>query len=112
MLLGVRLGVRLEVLLGGRWLAIHDVLLVHGPLQATAMAEAARSLLGGAVVPGSFDYRLLAPLFDHQGMVVTATRSTEYIEPGIDDAGQDQIVTQARDRTGRPTAQGRWVCRG
>ncbi|MBK7722775.1 MAG: mesaconyl-C4 CoA hydratase [Austwickia sp.] len=87
-------------------------LLVHGPLQATAMAEAARSLLGGAVVPGSFDYRLLAPLFDHQGMVVTATRSTEYIEPGIDDAGQDQIVTQVRDRTGRPTAQGRWVCRG
>ena len=49
-------------------------LLIHGPLQALAMAEAARAAgyrgdpQGGRLC---FDYRLTAPLFDHQGMVVT-----------------------------------------
>lgn len=44
-------------------------LVVHGPLQALAMAEAlrARGLEGHA-----FEYRLLAPLFEHQGLVVRA----------------------------------------
>jgi 3-methylfumaryl-CoA hydratase len=72
-------------------------LVVHGPLQALAMAEAARA----AGCPGGagagdllFDYRLLSPLFDHQGMVVRAIR-----EPNA-------ICTSARDSYGRQTASG------
>ena len=72
-------------------------LVVHGPLQALAMAEAARA----AGCPGSagardliFDYRLLSPLFDHQGMVVSAVR-----EPSA-------IRTAVRDSYGRQTASG------
>jgi 3-methylfumaryl-CoA hydratase len=50
-------------------------LLVHGPLQALAMAEAARQR-GLDTGPGvRFDYRLVAPLFEHDGMVVTAQSS-------------------------------------
>ncbi len=72
-------------------------LLVHGPLQAIAMTEAARRLLGGAVVPVDVDYRLVAPLFDHQGMVVGASWD------GM------TIRTSVRDRAGRTTAEGRLV---
>jgi 3-methylfumaryl-CoA hydratase len=70
-------------------------LLTHGPLQALAMAEAARF---SQDVPGTgltFEYRLTAPLFDHQGLVVSARRE------------QDSVVTSARDRSGRTTATGR-----
>jgi len=72
-------------------------LLTHGPLQALAMAEAARAL--GASGPGSggdqyFEYRLTAPLFDGQGMVVRAVRE------------QGATTTAVRDRYGRPTASG------
>lgn len=62
-------------------------LLTHGPLQALAMAEAARG-------PRSFEYRLISPLFDHQGMVVKA----------VEDSGS--IVTSVRDVHGRQTATG------
>jgi len=73
-------------------------LLTHGPLQAVAMAEAARAAARrGDEDPGDllFDYRLTAPLFDHQGMVAGATRE------------RDTIVTAVRDIYGRPTAKGR-----
>lgn len=63
-------------------------LLTHGPLQALAMAEAARAR--GRVGRLSFEYRLVAPLFDHQGMIVTA----------------DGDETAVRDRYGRRTATG------
>jgi len=68
-------------------------LLTHGPLQALAMAEAARALgvTGGLM---SFEYRLLSPLFDYQGLVVGAV------------PGKDVITTFARDRYGRQTATG------
>jgi 3-methylfumaryl-CoA hydratase len=73
-------------------------LLTHGPLQALAMAEAARAAgrAGSAADRGErfFDYRLAAPLFDHQGMIVSAA------------AGEDAITTAVRDRYGRPTASG------
>jgi 3-methylfumaryl-CoA hydratase len=73
-------------------------LLTHGPLQALSMAEAART----AGYPGradgngglSFSYRLAAPLFDHQGMIVSAGQ------------GEDAIVTAVRDIYGRQTASG------
>lgn len=66
-------------------------LLTHGPLQALAMAEAARAhRLGGR----HFEYRLVAPLFDHQGMVVRAGK------------GSESTTTAVRDRHGRQTATG------
>ena len=70
-------------------------LVVHGPLQALLMAELARAR-GVRTVPGaSIDYRLVAPLHDHQGLVVGAA------------AEGDDLVTSVRDRAGRRTAQGR-----
>lgn len=71
-------------------------LLTHGPLQALAMAEAARVAGYGGDRDGcvQFDYRLTAPLFDHQGMVVRASRE------------QDATVTAVRDIHGRQTASG------
>ncbi len=70
-------------------------LLTHGPLQALAMAEAARAA-GYPGGPGDlvFEYRLVSPLFDHQGLVVRAS------------PGHGAVVTAVRDRSGRPTATG------
>jgi 3-methylfumaryl-CoA hydratase len=69
-------------------------LVVHGPFQALVMSEAAR---GRLQVPGpsQFEYRLISPLFDGQGMFV-----------GVERDG-DAITTTVCDRTGRRTAQGR-----
>ncbi|MBV9444327.1 MAG: CoA transferase [Streptosporangiaceae bacterium] len=69
-------------------------LVVHGPLQAIAMAEAAR---GRTPLdrPISFEYRLAAPLFEGQGLIATAAGSAD-----------GEIVTQVSDRTGRTTATG------
>ena len=67
-------------------------LLVHGPLQALAMAEAARA--SGGADHRFFEYRLVAPLFDGRGMVVTAV------------PGEEPIRTGVRDLYGRPTATG------
>ena len=68
-------------------------LLTHGPLQALAMAEAARAA-GRQGSELSFEYRLLSPLFGHQGMVVNAVRD------------QDALVTGIRDLQGRRMASG------
>lgn len=68
-------------------------LLTHGPLQAIAMAEAGRA--AGRTGDVSFAYRLVAPLFDDQGLFVSAA-------PGPDGT----MVTTARDRYGRQTATG------
>ena len=69
-------------------------LLTHGPLQALAMAEAARA---GAHADGNltFEYRLVSPLFDDQGLIASAA-------PGPDGT----VVTAVRDRYGRQTATG------
>jgi 3-methylfumaryl-CoA hydratase len=76
-------------------------LLTHGPLQALAMAEAARAAEGedpaASAAPGrerSFEYRLVSPLFDHQGMVVSAV------------PGEGATDTAVRDLYGRQTARG------
>ncbi len=84
-------------------------LLVHGPLQALAMAEAARAAGhrdGRPVGRAHFGYRLIAPLFDHQGMIVSATRETSAAgEPSA--AGETSaILTAVRDDHGRRTAEG------
>ncbi|GAA1005075.1 mesaconyl-C(4)-CoA hydratase [Acrocarpospora pleiomorpha] len=67
-------------------------LVVHGPLQALAMAEYARAR--GTTRGQVFEYRLLAPLIEDQGLIVRATRTPE------------GITTQVRDATGRRTASG------
>jgi 3-methylfumaryl-CoA hydratase len=67
-------------------------LLTHGPLQALAMAEAARAQ--GYHGDQDFEYRLVSPLFDHQGLVARAVRQ------------HNQTVTAVRDRYGRHTATG------
>jgi len=71
-------------------------LLTHGPLQALAMAEAARAAMrsGGADRDLDFEYRLESPLFDHQGMIVSAV------------SAQGATTTQVRDSRGRRTAAG------
>ncbi|WP_372671145.1 FAS1-like dehydratase domain-containing protein [Amycolatopsis kentuckyensis] len=62
-------------------------LVVHGPLQALAMAETVRETGAAATAIG---YRVVAPLFDHQGLVVRATSG------GV----------SVRDHSGRLTATG------
>jgi 3-methylfumaryl-CoA hydratase len=42
-------------------------LVVHGPLQALLMADLAR-----ASRPAEYSYRLVAPLYDDQGLIVSA----------------------------------------
>jgi 3-methylfumaryl-CoA hydratase len=69
-------------------------LLTHGPLQAVAMAEAARAA-GGRGDDVAFAYRLVSPLFDDQGLIV-----------GTADGPDGAIATFARDRYGRQTAAG------
>lgn len=74
-------------------------LLTHGPLQAVAMAEAARAV-AGSTGDVTFGYRLVSPLFDDQGLFVSAV-------PGPDGT----VATAARDRYGRRTATGTFACR-
>jgi 3-methylfumaryl-CoA hydratase len=72
-------------------------LLTHGPLQALAMAEAARARGHGGRRCGEglhFGYRMTAPLFDYQGMIVSAVR------------GEGTMLTAVRDILGRQTAAG------
>jgi len=68
-------------------------LLVHGPLQALLMAEQARR---EAELPARCDYsyRLVAPLFDGQGLIVSAS------------AQEDAVRVTARDTASRTTATG------
>jgi 3-methylfumaryl-CoA hydratase len=68
-------------------------LLVHGPLQALLMTEHARR---GAELPARCDYsyRLVAPLFDGQGLIVSAT------------ADVDAVRVTTRDAASRTTATG------
>ena len=61
----------------------YPALVTHGPLQALAMAEAARAKGVGAAC----EYRLVAPLFEHQGLVVRATLADDVVEAGVRDLG-------------------------
>lgn len=69
-------------------------LVVHGPLQAVLMAGLAETEHGDSGGPMEFSYRLVAPLFEDQGLIVAATRS------------DNTIVTSVMDRSGRVTATG------
>jgi 3-methylfumaryl-CoA hydratase len=72
-------------------------LLVHGPLQALVMAEAARATERNSGQRDGrlyFEYRLISPLFDYQGMVVSAARQ------------EGAMMTAVRDNHGSQTATG------
>jgi 3-methylfumaryl-CoA hydratase len=71
-------------------------LVVHGPLQALLMAEAARTL-SPDVTAAEFAYRLVSPLLDLQGLVVSVRAG----EGGA-------LATRVRDDSGRTTATGTW----
>jgi 3-methylfumaryl-CoA hydratase len=75
-------------------------LLTHGPFQALAMAELARRRSSDARDrPANhvhYEYRLEAPLFDFQGMIVSCRAEKHW------------LATAVRDRHGRQTAIGRW----
>ena len=66
-------------------------LLVHGPLQALLMAELARR---SGLSAAEYSYRLVFPLYDDQGLVVSA----------IPDGNTFHV--SCRDRSGRVTATG------
>ena len=66
-------------------------LLVHGPLQALLMAELARPELPARC---DYSYRLVAPLFDGQGLIVSASPDA------------DTVRVTTRDSAGRTTAAG------
>jgi 3-methylfumaryl-CoA hydratase len=73
-------------------------LVVHGPLQALLMTEAVRRQ-GAAVGAGTrFEYRLVSPVFDFDGLVVST-------EPSDSD-GPDAVTTSVRSRSGRTSAAG------
>jgi 3-methylfumaryl-CoA hydratase len=67
-------------------------LVTHGPLQALFMAESVRRSGAQGV---AIDYRLVAPLIDHQGLVVGCTSDGDVRDTTIRDVG------------GRITARGR-----
>jgi 3-methylfumaryl-CoA hydratase len=76
-------------------------LLTHGPLQAIAMTEAARARVADTDSDSDegdearyFEYRLVSPLFDHQGLIASAV------------PGEGSTATAVRDRYGRQTAVG------
>ncbi len=69
-------------------------LVVHGPLQALLMAEAARRLAPAGT--GDFVYRLIAPLNLGQGLRVGTL------------AASGSVHTDVRDAAGRRTALGEW----
>jgi 3-methylfumaryl-CoA hydratase len=77
-------------------------LVVHGPLQALLMAELARRDAGLPVLC-DYSYRLVAPLFDGQGLIVSAA-------PDGDQRGQGgqggAVRVTARDAADRMTAAG------
>lgn len=73
-------------------------LVTHGPLQALAMAEAARRSGIDASVGTQLDYRLVSPLYDYEGLVTSCLP---------DFRGGAEL--RARDRGGRTTATARLI---
>lgn len=68
-------------------------LVVHGPLQAILMANLAHELWSARTAPQSFNFRLVAPLFEDQGMFITASEL------------DSKVTASVIDRTGRVTAE-------
>jgi 3-methylfumaryl-CoA hydratase len=69
-------------------------LVVHGPLQALLMAELARQV---TTLPAAcaYSYRLITPLFEGQGLIVSATVGGEVTRMAIRDAAGRQTASGA-----------------
>ena len=78
-------------------------LVVHGPLQALAMAELARRAAPRPARCG-FSYRLVAPLFEGQGLRASGWRPRG--------AGPGELRCTVRDAAGRLTATGELTVTG
>jgi 3-methylfumaryl-CoA hydratase len=72
-------------------------LVVHGPLQALLMAEVGAELLG-ATDRMTMSYRLTAPLFDDQGLVVRGRMVGSTAEVRLTDAGGRKTATATLER--------------
>ena len=72
----------------------HAGLVVHGPLQALLMAQEATRRADRLAANLDFDYRLVAPLHEGDGLVVDASDASE----------EDGISASVRNRFGRLTA--------
>ena len=69
-------------------------LLVHGPLQALLMAELARR---SGPPPAAYSYRLVFPLYDDQGLVVSARPDGDAVRVSCRDAGGRVTATGVID---------------
>jgi 3-methylfumaryl-CoA hydratase len=86
-------------------------LVVHGPLQALLMSEAVRRQRPVPRHGTLFSYRLVAPVFDHEGLVVSVHRSdapsiAAVGEPGAEGSSAPKLLTTVRSRNGHITATG------
>jgi 3-methylfumaryl-CoA hydratase len=81
----------------------HPGLVVHGPLQALLMAETAadalRAVGNAALGACTFEYRLVAPLYEDQGMHVLAELD------GAGETGGLAVHARITDNSGRETAR-------
>jgi len=68
-------------------------LVTHGPLQALAMAEAARKNGLTTGLGATYDYRLIAPLFEHQGLIARANGDADRVQMSVRDCG-DRITAR------------------
>lgn len=96
----------------------YPALVTHGPLQAMAMAEALRAHPEvDQELPGRFDYRLVAPLFEDQGLIARADLAGDgSLDEPVGIRGSQRpthapqrpptVRTSVRDTHGRVTAQG------
>ena len=66
-------------------------LVVHGPLQALLMAEQAR------LVGSEYSYRLIAPLYEDQGLIVSAGSDGDAVRVSCRDAS-DRVTATAMIR--------------
>lgn len=74
----------------------YRALVVHGPLQTMAMAEFARSRFG---TREAIEYRMVAPLLEDDGFVVSASADGSGVSGG-------HVSVGTRDSAGRRTATG------
>jgi 3-methylfumaryl-CoA hydratase len=84
-------------------------LVVHGPLQAMLMAEAVRRRRPVAHSGTRFAYRLVAPVFDHEGLVVSASTADPSAgedrgQPEPTGAAPTDLTTRVRSRVAGHTS--------
>jgi len=77
-------------------------LLTHGPLQALAMAESVRRARRTA---SAIDYRVVSPLFEHQGLLIRSEESASATDVSVLDFSGRVTATGRVETTGGQGAQ-------